>query len=286
MNMREAYERRSRVETAFGELAYVAVGEGEPALFVHGIFASSYLWRHVIGALSDEYRCLAIDLPGHGRSPGRPGQDLSFAGLADLLDALCDELSLAPVHLVGNDTGGAICQVFAGRHPARVRTLTLTNCETEGKVPPPGAEKLFEAARAGHLQTLAHRMATDHEFARSEHGLGTGFERPALLEEYDLEAYLEPFASPTGAATLERLVVSLDDGDIRAVRSGLATLKAPTLIVWGTGDVYFDKATADGLSERIGSARELVELDGAKLFFPDERPDELVPLLRRHWQLT
>jgi pimeloyl-ACP methyl ester carboxylesterase len=284
VEVREAYERRRSVETPLGELAYVTAGEGEPALFVHGIFVSSYLWRHVIAALSDNYRCLAVDLPGHGRSPGRPDQDLSFAGLADLLDAFCDELSLAPVHLVGNDTGGGICQVFAGRHPARVRTLTLTNCETEGKVPPPGAEKLFEAARAGQLQTLAHRMSTDHDFARSEHGLGTGFERPARVEERDLEAYLEPFAAPTGAATLERLVVSLDDGDIRAVRGELATLEAPTLIVWGTGDVFFDKTTANELFQRIGGARELVELDGAKLFFPDERADELVPLLRRHWR--
>jgi pimeloyl-ACP methyl ester carboxylesterase len=93
-----------------------------------------------------------------------------------------------------------------------------------------------------------------------------------------------PSPSRLAAATLERLVVSLDDGDIRAVRLGLATLEAPTLIVWGTGDVYFDKTTANELLERIGGARELVELDGAKLFFPDERPDELVPLLRRHWR--
>ena len=57
----------------------------------------------------------------------------------------------------------------------------------------------------------------------------------------------------------------------------------PTLVVWGTGDVFFDVKFAYWFRDTIPGVTEVVELDGAKLFFPDERAAELVPLLRRHW---
>ena len=57
----------------------------------------------------------------------------------------------------------------------------------------------------------------------------------------------------------------------------------PTLIVWGTGDDFFELSWAYWLRDAIGGAEEVVEIPDAKLFWPDERPGDLVPHLRRHW---
>src|SRR5207237_9586891 len=108
--------------------------------------------RNVTGALSgprhDHRRCIAPDLPLHGHSPVTTGQDLSVAALAEGLEDFCDALGLTSIHLVANDTGGAIAQIFAARHPERLATLTFTNCDTAGNLPPEEFKPTVELARA------------------------------------------------------------------------------------------------------------------------------------------
>ena len=54
-------------------------------------------------------------------------------------------------------------------------------------------------------------------------------------------------------------------------------------MVWGTGDVFFEVKWAYWLRDTIPGVSGVVEIDGGRLFFPDERAEELVPYLRRHW---
>ena len=67
-------DHRHTVSTTSADLSYVAVGDGPPALFVHGIATNAYLWQDLIPQLADTRRCIAIDLPLHGQSPARPDQ--------------------------------------------------------------------------------------------------------------------------------------------------------------------------------------------------------------------
>jgi len=66
----------------------------------------------------------------------------------------------------------------------------------------------------------------------------------------------------------------------------LRELRAPTLIVWGTDDVYFPVKWAHWLAETIPGAKPPVELEGARIFFPEERADEFNRLLRGHLLAT
>jgi len=92
-------KHRSSVRTGSGLASYIDTGgPGRTALIVHGIGSSSYLWRHVIGQLDGERRCLAIDLPLHGQTPAA-GQDLSLPGLARFLADCCDALQLTDIDL-------------------------------------------------------------------------------------------------------------------------------------------------------------------------------------------
>ena len=111
------------IATPFGDIAYREQGAGRPALFVHGIFHNGHLWRHVVERLKDTRRCIALDLMAHGDTRIAPDQDLSFATQAEMLEAFCDALGLDQVDLVANDSGSGIAQIFAARHPGRLRSL-------------------------------------------------------------------------------------------------------------------------------------------------------------------
>ena len=89
--------------------------------------------------------------------------------------------------------------------------------------------------------------------------------------------------TPERAREFERLLVALDSRDLVAVQPQLRTLQVPTLLVWGTDDPFFDISWAHWLRDTIPGVTKLVTVDGGKLFFPEERPGDLVPHLTEHW---
>jgi pimeloyl-ACP methyl ester carboxylesterase len=228
-------------------------------------------------------RCVALDLPLHGRSPAPADGDYSLAALADTVAAFCEALELSDVDLVANDTGGAVAQIFAARHPERLRTFTLTNCDTHDNVPPPAFQPTVDLARAGELAPGAPALMANMAVARAA-VFGSGYEHPDQLDLDVVRAYLEPvIGTPERARAFEQLLAKLEPDDLLAVEPLLREFTVPTLVVWGTGDEFFELRWAYWLRDTIPGVDDVVELDGAKLFFPDERAAELVLHLRRHW---
>src|ERR1700674_4451425 len=124
------------VETPSGRISYASAGSGPAALFVHGVLLNSYLWRYQLAGLSDVRRCIAVDLLAHGDTEIAPDQDVSVTANAKMLKEFLDALKIDQVDLVGNDSGGGIAQIFAALNPERVRSFTLTNCDTHDNWPP------------------------------------------------------------------------------------------------------------------------------------------------------
>jgi pimeloyl-ACP methyl ester carboxylesterase len=183
------------VETEFGRIAYADHGDGPAALFVHGVFLNSYLWRHVTTGVADMRRCIAIDLMAHGATHIAPDQDVSFTANAEMLEAFCAQLGLDKVDLVGNDSGGAISQIFAARHPDRIRSLTLTNCDAHDNWPSPEFQRTIDLAAQGRLAQFGQRLLRNVEFARAR--FATAYEHRELVSEETFRIYLEPlFATP------------------------------------------------------------------------------------------
>jgi pimeloyl-ACP methyl ester carboxylesterase len=275
---------RGQVQTSSGPASYVDTGgPGRVALFVHGLGTSSYLWRHVIDQLDGQRRCVAVDLPLHGHTPAAADQDFSLPGFARFLAEFCAGLELNDIDLVANDTGGAISQVFATGHPELLHTLTLTNCETHKNMPP---KVLLPAAWLAHIGLAARispRLLRDIRRGRKRF-YGLGYQDIENLPEDLARFWLESqFATPELARQNQRIMTSLHARDLLAIEPALARLQVPTLIVWGTGDIFFRRKWAYWLRDTIPGATEVVELDGARIFFPDERAAELTEALRRHW---
>ena len=103
---------KQSVSTPSGRISYTDRGTGPVALFVHGVLLNNYLWRHQQEALSDIRRTIAVDLLAHGNTEIGPSQDVSVTANAKMLAEFLDALAIDKVDIVGNDSGGGICQIF------------------------------------------------------------------------------------------------------------------------------------------------------------------------------
>src|SRR3989440_1096124 len=275
------------VQTPSGLIGYTEQGSGPVALFVHGVLLNGHLWRHQLADLSDIRRCIAVDLLDHGDTEIAPDQDVSVTANAKMLNEFLDALRIDQVDLVGNDSGGGISQIFAALYPQRVRSLTLTDCDTHDNWPPEAFKPFLAMAAAGGLRGTLEAMLADKSVYRSPQALGPAYEHPEQLTDDSIEKYLRPFLrSEQRLHDLERFLAAFDNKHTLAIEDRLKTLKAPTLIVWGTDDIYFDVKWAHWLGDNIPGTRRRVELQGARIFFPEERWQDFDNELRSHWQLA
>src|ERR1700728_1693928 len=272
------------VETPSERVAYVQAGSVLVALFVHGVLLNKHMWRRQFDALSDVRRCIAVDLLAHGDTEIAFDQNVSVTTNAKMLKEVLDALQIDQVDLIGNDSGGGICQIFAALNPDRVRTLTLTNCDTHDNWPPEAFKPFVEMVAAGGLSKTLNAMLGDKSIYRSPGALGPAYEHPEAVTDKDIEIYLRPhLRNEQRTHDLERFVGAFDNKHTLAIEPRLRQLKAPTLIVWATDDVYFPVKWAHWLAEAIPGARPPVEASGARLFFPEERADAFNRPLRGHW---
>lgn len=247
------------------------------------MFLNADLWRHQLGRLGDLRRCLAVDLLGHGASV-KPGLDrMTIEAQVEMITDLLDGLGLDRVDLVGNDSGGAIAQLFAAARPERVRSLVLTNCDAHDNWPPEAFRPIVELAHSGSLADAVQALAADAGAARG--ALASGLEDPAGVPDETVAGFFAAFADRAAAESLQAYVARMDCAVTVAVHDALARFDRPTLVVWGTGDEFFDVRWAHWLAATIPGTVRCVELAGAKLFFPLERP-ELAEELRTFWPET
>jgi len=271
------------VETASGRISYAEAGAGPVALFVHGVLLNKHLWRRQLAGLSDIRRCIAVDLLAHGDTEITPDQDVSVTANAAMLRQMLDALAIDQVDLVGNDSGGGIAQIFAALNPDRVRTLTLTDCDTHDNWPPAPFKPFLEMAAAGGLADTLGAMLADKAVYRSPGALGPAYERPETVSDADIEAYLRPLVrTPQRTRDFQRFLAAFDPRHTLAVEPQLRRLMAPTLLVWGTDDVYFPVKWAHWLAGAIPGSKPPVEFAGARLFFPEERAEAFNAELRTH----
>ena len=276
---------RKRVRVPSGHISYIEQGRGPVALFVHGVLLNGHLWRHQLTDLSDIRRCIAVDLLAHGDTEIAPDEDVSVTANAEMLKQFLDALNIDQVDLVGNDSGGGICQILSALYPPRVRSLTLTDCDTHDNWPPEAFKPFLAIAANGGLRQTLEIMLSDKSVYRSPKALGPAYEHPERLRDEDIEKYLWPFVNTEQRTRdLERFLAAFDNTHTLAVEDRLKKLKTPTLIVWGTDDVYFDVKWSHWLANNIPGTRRRVELKNARIFFPEERWQEFNRELREHWQ--
>jgi len=281
--MNQSAETVQSVTTSSGRISYVETGSGPVLLFVHGVLMNKHLWRHQLAEFADIRRCIAVDLLAHGDTAISPDQDVSVTANAHMLREFLDALKIDQVDLVGNDSGGGIAQIFASLYPQRVRTLTLTNCDTHDNWPPEAFQPFVQMVRSGGLKDTLIALLSDKSTYRSEGALGPAYEHPESVTDADIEIYLRPFVcTEQRTKDLERFIGAFDNAHTVRIEPQLRKLKVPTLIVWASDDIYFPLKWAQWLKATIPGAKQPVVLAGARIFFPEERPELFARYLREH----
>jgi pimeloyl-ACP methyl ester carboxylesterase len=276
---------RRLVPTSFGRIAVVERGRGPAALFCHGFPLNGFQWRASLERLQPYRRCIAPDLMGLGYTEISATQDLSPQAQSDMLVALLDTLSVPTVDLIANDSGGTIAQLFAAQHPARVRTMLLTNCEVHENSPPPQMLNSIGRARDGvYDQKMANHL-TDRAYARSASGIGgSAYMDPASFSDEAVDYYFTPLvASPLRRSQLNRHLAAFVPNPLLAIEPALRRSTIPTRMVWGTADPLFPVVWAEWLDRTLPASRGIRLVEGGRLFWPEERPDILAEEAKALW---
>jgi len=197
-------------------LGYDDVGAGDALIFLHGIGSDRSRWRWVVDLLADDFRCVAVDLPGHGDSPAE-GCDGVSAAVA--VAGLVETLGLDDPVLVGHSLGGVVSLVYGALYEPR-------SIVAVDPVP------LHLAHLTERLAPLRDRLLGDDfaaAFAEFEATLG-----PDLVPEPRRSAILDGF-HPDAEVVRSYWAGLLDPAGVAETQAGFAdaltAVTAPTLIV-------------------------------------------------------
>lgn len=229
--------------------------DGEPIVLVHGTAASLHTWEPLVERLGDEYRVITYTQPGHGLTGAHPRDDYSFAGMAEALDLVTDELGLDHFILGGNSMGGWIAWRYALANPEKVDALLLLDASgmplREGEEEPQlniGFRLLGNPIVRFLMQHYAPRGLVEKSALQS-------VSVESVMTEDVVDRYWELLRLPGNrrAAGLRPLVdrenqYADDVGDITA----------PTLVIWGAEDRLIHASAAQTFDERLPNAEVVI----------------------------
>ena len=261
-----------------GRIRCFEAGSGAPIVFVHGFLVNANLWRKVVAKLSPDFRCVALELPLGGHELAMPeGADLTPKGAANLVADAIEKLGLDDVTLVGNDTGGAVCQIVVTRRPERIGRLVLTSCDYRDNFPPPPFTFLKVAVRVpgavkAALMPLRFRLPRRLPIA-----FGWVTKRP--IDRQAEDSYVLPaLVLPGIERDVKEVVRGLDTRYTNEAADKFGEFDRPALIAWSREDKLFPASDAEGLARELPNAR-LEWIEDSLTFSPEDNPARLSELI-------
>ena len=255
---------------------YVDEGSGPTLLMLHGNPTWSFLYRHLITGLRDEFRCVALDYPGFGLSTGPPGYGFTAAEHRDVVAGFVSALDLSDYTPMVQDWGGPIGLSAALMEPDRVRALIIGNTWAWPMSDPRTTAFSTVLGRwpTGPFLVRAANVFTNWAVAHSR-----GHSR---LTRDEMAMYRGPH--PTAAS---RVPVQVFPREILAARPLLEGLERqlpvltdrPALLLWATADPAFRAGVRLKWQRQLTNAHTVL-LEGAGHYFQDDVPDDVVAAIR------
>ena len=264
-----------QVQLPQGTIHYSDTGNGPVVVLIHGLLVNGTLWEQVRPLLAENFRVVVPELPmGSHPEAMSPDADLSPSGLARLIADFLAALDLTDVTLVGNDTGGAICQIVAADHPQRLGRLVLTNCD---------AYRNFLPAAFRPLQLLP-RIPGGMRFASRMLGWSVtrwifGLLADTPIPRSTVDGWVVPAQHDAGVRRdVAKVLRGITNRETMRAIAVLRRFDRPTLLAWGRKDAFFKPAYAERLAADIPGAR-LEWIEGAATFVPHDAPGRLAELI-------
>jgi pimeloyl-ACP methyl ester carboxylesterase len=149
---------------------------------------------------------------------------------------------------------------------------------------------MMQHASKGTLAPIFQPMLDRPDLARQRHARGESvplfrsYADPSILTDEIIRLYLQPLlSSQRRIEAFQRYWLGFDNAQTVAIHSALKTIRAPTLIVWGLKDIFFDITWAYWLQDTIPGAKRVIEVADARLFFPEDRPESLAAPMLHFW---
>ena len=268
----------SFVELRTGRMHYVDEGEGPVVVFVHGTPTWSFEWRHVIRALSPQFRCIAPDHLGFGLSERPPEARYTPEWHAANFAEFVERLGLPPFTLVVHDFGGPIALPYALDHPERVSRVVIVNSWMWSFADDPDMRRKATIAGSA-ISRFLYRWANLSLRVIMPSAYG---DRRKLTPEIHRQ-YLERFPDRRSRGTvlfaLARALLG-SSAHYEAQWARRSRLRdRPALVVWGMKDSAFRPRELARWREALPHAR-VVEIAEAGHWPHEETPDEVTAALR------
>jgi pimeloyl-ACP methyl ester carboxylesterase len=249
---------------------------GRTLILVHGFAASVHAWRPWIDRLKDDYRLIAIDLPGHGLTQAPKGYRATMEGNAALVGKLADHASVTRFVLAGNSMGGAVAASFAMTHPERLEGLVLVDAagwpgEDRGASggPPLVFQLMNNPVGRAILKWFDPRM-----FAKG--GLKSAYLDESLVTKDLVDRYGELALAPGHRDILltqnSRPAKSVTAADYKEI-------EVPTLVLSGEQDKLIPVAQSRAIAAAIPGARLVTYPEGGHVPM-EQLPDQSAKDLR------
>ncbi len=258
-------------------MACLDEGEGMPLVMVHGNPSWSYLYRNVVSALRDTYRCIVPDHLGCGLSDKPADYPYRLQDHIDNLAHLLERLQVGRCLLMVHDWGGPIGLGWAGRRPEQVAGLVILNTAA---FPASRIPLRIAVCRWPVLGTLLVRGLNG--FARS----ATFMAVAGKMSRQRAAGFLAPYDSWANRVAIHRFVqdIPMHAGHpswatLKRVEAGLSRLqKIPTLICWGGRDFCFDNRFFQEWRQRFPAAESHLFPHAGHYLLEDALAD-ILPLL-------
>jgi pimeloyl-ACP methyl ester carboxylesterase len=265
------------VKLSQGTIRYSEVGEGPPVVFVHGVMVNGDVWGPLTAVLSREARCIVPDLPlGSHPVAMNDGADLSPPGLARLIGELVEALELDDVTLVGNDTGGALCQLVAAAQPEWLARLVLTNCDSFENFPPPIFAPMIKAMLKPGVLALVAQVARVRALRQRSMSKMNLTIHP--IPDSMVRSWVGPLQERGIRRDYTKVLRGLDSKYTLEAAERLREFHRPALLAWGTQDVFFPLSDAERLADTLPDVR-LERIENARTFVQLDAPERLAELI-------
>lgn len=248
------------------KLHYMEAGDGEPLILVHTVAQSLYTWRTVFDRLSEHYRVIALDMPGHGYS-GRP---VDFGYTIDegayVLGAFMDVLGITSAHFMAFSMGCAPVLKLSLTSPERVGRVILLS---PGGVTPemPLSVKMIDSPLFGFVASYLYSMRTIETLLKD-----AVFDLTNITPEV-VQEYYRPISDSGSRSAVRRSLQYYDD---EAVVGALRELKVPALILQGSEDKWHHPESCAELYHAAMKDASFAVIRNAGHLLHEEKPERIV----------